>query len=290
MYRITKTQQNPVILRVKVIAALAVLAICFLAPAAAEVYAAESGTAYLASATPSYKHPVTGKIEDSGQNEGIGQCMTESVLYKKALVEITDSGAAYATVRLYMMDNISKIRFWVQEKGASGWSKSSAQIMQENIGGKYCSDYRIKLPSKSAIIKMRMYVSAMGRDVTFYARLSGLKEGHGNFITSVAASTKKSNSTDSTAASASSGNTAADKATTASGEGSELLEDEDGLTTSQDQETEQAKASGASESLPALSWVLVLQCILIILIPALVVGGGLMGLLIYIKNREELER
>lgn len=290
MYRIIKTQQNPAMLRVMIIAALAVLAICFLAPAAAEVYAAESGTTYLASATPSYKHPVTGKIEDSGQNEGIGQGMTESVLYKKALVEITDSGAAYATVRLYMMDNISKIRFWVQEKGASGWSKSSAQIMQENIGGKYCSDYRIKLPSKNAIIKMRMYVSAMGRDVTFYARLSGLKEGHGNFITSVAASAKKSNATaSSAAASASNGNSAADKATTASGEESELLEDEDGLTTSQDQETEQAAASGTSESLPALSWVLVLQCILIILIPALVVGGGLMGLLIYIKNREELE-
>ena len=45
---------------------------------ASYVCAAESGTAYLATATPYYKHPVTGKIEDPGQNEGIGQGMTES--------------------------------------------------------------------------------------------------------------------------------------------------------------------------------------------------------------------
>ena len=68
----------------------------------------------------------------------------------------------------------------------------------------------------------------------------------------------------------------------------DLLDSADGLTTSQD-ETAQASSSEKEESLPALSWVLVLQCILIVLVPALVVGGVLMALLIYIKNREEIE-
>ena len=50
------------------------------------VHAAEGGT-WVATSTPSYKHPVTGAIEDSGANESIGQGMTESVLYRKALIE-----------------------------------------------------------------------------------------------------------------------------------------------------------------------------------------------------------
>lgn len=271
---------------------LAVMAMGILA-AGEGVYAAESGTAYLATATPYYKHPVTGKIEDAGQNEGIGQGMTESVLYKKALVEITDSGKTYATVRFYMMDNISKVKFWAQNRGASGWSSTSYQIMQENIGGKYCSDFRINIPSKTAIVKAQMYVSAMGRNVIFYMNFSNLKEGHGNFITSVSASTKSSQAA---SASGSSGNTqtAADSASAAATDDTQTqddsgaIDDTQGLTTSQDQ-TQETAAAGDGTVLPALSWVLVLQCILIILVPALIVGAALMGLLIYIKNREEIE-
>ena len=47
------------------------------------VLAASNGI-YIATATPHYKHPVTGKIEDSG-GEGsavLGQSMTESATYK----------------------------------------------------------------------------------------------------------------------------------------------------------------------------------------------------------------
>lgn len=286
---------------------------------ASYVCAAESGTAYLATATPYYKHPVTGKIEDPGQNEGIGQGMTESVLKGgKGLIEVTDSGKFYATVRFYMMDNISNVRFWAQERGSSGWSRVSARIMQENAGGQYCSDFRMRIPSQNAILRASMYVSAMGRNVVFYIGFSNLKKGSGNFIVSVsnsagssgAAASKNSSGgtsagssqtsgsvSDSSSAtglqSGTSGETAAD-GTVLADENSELtadgdlLDSADGLTTSQD-ETAQASSSEKEESLPALSWVLVLQCILIVLVPALVVGGVLMALLIYIKNREEIE-
>ena len=286
---------------------------------ASYVCAAESGTAYLATATPYYKHPVTGKIEDPGQNEGIGQGMTESVLKGgKGLIEVTDSGKFYATVRYYRIDNISNVRFWAQERGSSGWSRVSARIMQENAGGQYCSDFRMRIPSQNAILRASMYVSAMGRNVVFYIGFSNLKKGSGNFIVSVsnsagssrAAASKNSSGgtsagssqtsgsvSDSSSAtglqSGTSGETAAD-GTVLADENSELtadgdlLDSADGLTTSQD-ETAQASSSEKEESLPALSWVLVLQCILIVLVPALVVGGVLMALLIYIKNREEIE-
>lgn len=51
---------------------------------------AASNGIYLAAAAPHYKHPTTGKIEDSG-GEGsavLGQSMTESATYKQALVEV----------------------------------------------------------------------------------------------------------------------------------------------------------------------------------------------------------
>ena len=154
--------------------------------------AAATVTDYLAKATPYYKHPVTGKIEDPGNNEGLGQSMTESVLYSKALLEETSDGKTYATIRIFLTDNISKVRFWTQKNAKDSWKKASAVIMQENMNGKYCSDYRLQIPDKTAILRMRFYVTPMGRDVVFYIRFSNWKKGSGDFITSGKAEGKNS--------------------------------------------------------------------------------------------------
>ena len=64
------------------------------------VYAAENGI-YLANANPSYRNPSTGAIEDSG-GEGsavLGQSMTESATYGKALIEVDPAENTYATIR-----------------------------------------------------------------------------------------------------------------------------------------------------------------------------------------------
>src|SRR5699024_6811654 len=76
------------------------------------VLAASNGI-YTATATPHYKHPTTGKIEDSG-GEGsyvLGQSMTESALNKAALVEVDPQGNTFVTVRLNLMDNIQNPQF-----------------------------------------------------------------------------------------------------------------------------------------------------------------------------------
>ena len=39
--------------------------------------------------------------------------------------------------------------------------------------------------------------------------------------------------------------------------------------------------------IPALSWTLVWQCILIITLPSLIIGGGIFAILIFLKKREE---
>lgn len=149
------------------------------------VLAASNGI-YLANATPHYKHPTTGKIEDSGgeSSAALGQSMTESATYKKALVEVTSSGTTYVTVRLQLMDNIQNPKFQVDGSRNGSFSSVSASIMQEDYSNN-TADYRMKVPNEKAVIRCNMYVVPMGRDVIFYITVSDLKSGSGDFITSI---------------------------------------------------------------------------------------------------------
>lgn len=304
------------------------------------IKAAETGTAYIAKATASYKHPVTGVIEDAGNNEGLGQSMTESVLHAKALIEKTESGKIYATVRIFLTDNISDIKFWTQKRGASSFNSVSATLMQENIGGVYCSDYRFQIPSEDAVVKASFYVTPMGRDVVFFFDFSNLKEGSDDFLVSVGQgttseqtkeslanqtvetattetktevveveNTTKTSSTEETSkettaseekeeetkAEESSDETKVAEETTESSSGMDLINEAEGLVLSDDtllqdtsdQTAEDTENSTANTVIPALSWTLVWQCILIITLPSLIIGSALFGALIFLKKREE---
>lgn len=157
-------------------------------------FAASNGI-YLATATPHYKHPTTGTIEDSGGESSavLGQSMTESATYTKALVEVDASGNTYVTVRLQLMDNIQNPKFKVDGKRNGSFSSVSASLMQEDCSDN-TADFRMKVPSENAIIRCTMYVEPMGRDVVFYITVSKLKPGSGDFVTSVKVekTTKKS--------------------------------------------------------------------------------------------------
>lgn len=341
-----------------------------------KVIAAETGTAYTATAKAYYKHPVTGEIEDPGNNEGIGQSMTESVLHSTALIEKTDSGKIYATVRFFLTDNISKVQFSTQKRGATTWKSVSSTTMQENMGGVYCSDYRFEIPSDNAVVRSSIYVSAMGRSVIFYFDFSNLKEGSSDFITTVTKSTSKEDTTQSkdtsnenkenketTSTTINQSNSESNTTTTSNSKSDEVRNssntvDSQAISSSKDSETvetnekenssdnqqsedsEETKVSeeekvlldssedNSSESefqqlinnatglvlsdeslldteenveevesaenvleetnrIPSLSWTLVWQCILIITLPGLIVGGTLLGVKSYLNNKVE---
>ena len=145
---------------------------------------AVSNGIYLAAATPHYKHPVTGVIEDAGGDGSavLGQSMTESATYKQALVEVDPQGNTYVTIRLQLMDNIKDPQFQVDGKAVT------ATLMQENYGSmsaENTADYRMKVNSENSVIRCNMFVIAMGREVIFYITVSNLQPGSGDFITSV---------------------------------------------------------------------------------------------------------
>ena len=143
------------------------------------VLAASNGI-YTATAASHYKHPTTGKIEDSG-GEGsyvLGQSMTDSALNKAALVEVDSSGATWVTIRLNLMDNIQSPQFQVDG------SSVSATLMQEDYSNN-TADYRMRVNSENSIIRCNMYVIPMGREVIFYITVGGLSAGSGDFVTSI---------------------------------------------------------------------------------------------------------
>lgn len=150
-------------------------------------YAASNGI-YTATATPHYRNPLTGKIEDSGGEDSgvLGQSMTESATYTKALVEVDSNGNTYITVRLKLMDNIQNPTFKVDGNSVS------ASLMQEDYSAN-TADYRMKVASENSVIRCSMYVVPMGRDVIFFITVSNLNSGSGDFVTSISVNNNKSN-------------------------------------------------------------------------------------------------
>lgn len=141
---------------------------------------------YEADAHPHYCHPVTGNIEDSGgsNNEVLGQSMTEGALRTESLIEVDSDGNMFATVRLALMDNIENPQFKVQNDGNSDFYDVSADLIKENYDTNE-SDFRFQIPNENCIVRCTVYVVPMGHDVIFYIDFDNIREGSGDFVTSV---------------------------------------------------------------------------------------------------------
>lgn len=219
---------------------LAILIAGFAVMQPSTAHAASPGV-YVATATPHYAHPNTGKIEDSGGSSSavLGQSMTESATSSHALVEVDSAGNTYVTVRLLLMDNIKNPKFSVDGSGVS------AKLMQENAG-RNSADYRMRVNGTNSVIRCSMYVSAMGRDVVFYITVGDLKAGHGDFIVSLKnTSSQKANQQGVSAKSANStsqsGNNGKDVGASDAGNRGDAIQSDDGST------VESAEVSVGSE-------------------------------------------
>lgn len=163
---------------------------------------AESGSVYSCTINRCYSHPVTGEIEDSGgeASYATGQGMVEGAVYASGLMEVTDSGNYYLTIRMSLIDYTSGHSFSVQNVGDSGWSGTGVAVTANGSDSNgTTSDICIQVPSENCIVRVSMYVTPMGRDVTFYLYPSDYSEGNSvgmnpAFVTEEAASTEDSGS------------------------------------------------------------------------------------------------
>lgn len=164
--------------------ALALVATCV---SASEAYAS---TGYSATATPSYRHPGNGVIEDSGgeSSEVLGQSMTDGATYPVAFVELADDGTTYVTIRLKLMDNIVNPQFQYDYDWTGVFTPVGTEMVQENTTD-HTADFRMAVPSggEGSVFRCSMYVTPMGRDVIFYITLSNFAEGNTDGFATVGA-------------------------------------------------------------------------------------------------------
>ena len=145
-----------------------------------KVFAA-SGTVYSCSITPSYQHPVTGVIEDSGgaASYATGQGMVEGCIYTTGMLEVTDAGEYYLTFRVSLVDYTTDHSFKVQNVGDSGWSSTGMAVTATGTDSNgTTADICIQVPSESCVVRGSMYVTPMGRNVVFYFYPSNYTEGN----------------------------------------------------------------------------------------------------------------
>ena len=195
---------------------------------AVNAYAA-SGSVYTCTVNRCYAHPVTGVIEDSGgeASYATGQGMVEGCVYSSGILEVTDSGEYYLTIRMSLMDYTSGHTFQVQNVGDSGWSTPSEIGVTGNGSDSNGStaDVCMRVPSENCVVRGSMYVEPMGRDVVFYVYPSDYKSGNSTdmnatMVTAASDSTAAQSSSDGSAsteaASSESGSTSSSTGTGAS--------------------------------------------------------------------------
>ena len=167
----------------KVLAGLVTAAAVLIAIIAAGAVPAQaaSGNVYTCVIHPCYAHPVTGEIEDSAGagNYATGQGMVEGTVYSTGILELTDSGEYYLTVRFSLMDQTSGHSFWVQNVGDSGWAAPAVGVTGNGTDGNgTTADICMQVPSENCVVRCSMYVGPMGRDVVFYLYPSDYAAGN----------------------------------------------------------------------------------------------------------------
>ena len=142
---------------------------------------AESGAVYSCTINRSYGNPVTGEVEDSGgeSSYATGQGMVESAVYSQGLMEVTDSGNYYLTLRLSLLDYTSGHTFAVQNVGDSGWMDTATAVTANGSDSSgSTADVCMQVPSENCIVRISMYVSPMGRDAVFFVYPTNYSEGN----------------------------------------------------------------------------------------------------------------
>lgn len=169
----------------------ALILFIFLAAGSFRSLALDAG-AWLVTVKPSYTEPGTGKIEDPGNNEAIGQGMTERLCGSTGLIEVDSSGNMWLTVRYYLSQFVSDVSF--EENGGSGYRTISYRAMQtkEPVSGasditeKYgFTDYRMQIEGLDSVFRGKAYIEPMGRNVVYFLTVSSPEKGSGDFIVTV---------------------------------------------------------------------------------------------------------
>lgn len=230
-----------------------VLAITLMAGFPAVKAYAASGTVYSCAINRCYAHPVTGVIEDSGgeSSYATGQGMVEGCVYSNGILEVTDDGAYYLTIRMSLMDYTSGHSFQVQNVGDSGWS-TPAEIGITGNGSDSngtTADVCMRVPSENCVVRGSMYVEPMGRNVIFYLYPSDYSEGNNTDMNAtMVTSASGTGNSDNDGTNASADNTSSGTQSGSQAAGSSSLQSSTGSQTTGNASLQSSTGSGKNSS------------------------------------------
>lgn len=137
-----------------------------------------AGEVYTSETYGHYENPINGKIEDPGNNPGIGEGMVSNVVNGLSLIEKDDNGKLYATVRYRLRSKIKNIKMWIYNSKTRSFSQ--VRVSEVKSGGD-TGDFRFEIPSTETLIRSSFYVEPMGRDVIFFVSFGKIQGGSGDF-------------------------------------------------------------------------------------------------------------
>ena len=230
--------------RIKSVVMASALGLTLLAGFPAVEAQAASGSVYTCTINRSYSNPVTGEVEDAGgaSSYATGQGMVEGCVYPTGLLELTDDGSYYLTIKMSLMDYTSGHSFQVpSEIGITGNGTDSNGTT---------SDICMKVPSENCIIRGSMYVEPMGRDVVFFLYPSNFSEGNSSGMNATIVTEASGSGTNSSSSAQSSESGSSVSAGNSSLQSSESASSESGSSNKKLQSsiTEAAKPSSESET------------------------------------------
>lgn len=142
---------------------------------------AQDDAVYECTINPSYAHPISGSIEDSGGEKSIeiGSGMVNGTVYNHGIFEITSEGKMYLTFRMSLIDFTSNHSYQKQITGQNSWKDVDYEVIAngKDANGN-TADISLEVDGKDTIIRVKMYVEPMGRDVIFYLYPSNYKIGN----------------------------------------------------------------------------------------------------------------
>ena len=123
-------------------------------------------------AVPSYVNPLSGKIEDTGNNPGLGQGMTENLVKKTPTTLLVDNeGSTFITFRVGLVKESKDFAIELLDgkgkvKEAVPYSIVATQPDADT------QDLRIKVPSQDAVLRVSLISIPMGREVVGFVKFA----------------------------------------------------------------------------------------------------------------------
>lgn len=116
-------------------------------------------------AVPSYVNPITGAIEDSGQNPDLGQGMSENLIMRTPATKLVDSeGSIFITFRVGLVAESQDLAVELLDEQGSP-ARSIPYSIIEDFPEDNTRDIRIMVPDPDPMLRISLISIPMGREV-----------------------------------------------------------------------------------------------------------------------------